>query len=131
MKEARILPELVGERFGLDPGNLKMMSTILAIDVTDFCSQKFYDNAGIAVVAYAELSGGEQQIHFKTLFKDAGLKAGLISTSYAYMKMDREPFQRLLKSLSILKDWGINTFELADLIFQHTPKGQTAVTLQL
>ena len=123
MRNARVLAELSGRVFGFDPENVGSIPIITAVDVTDFCSQNFLDNRHIAVVEYGRLSGGQEVLRFKTMFKDCGPNVFRASPPCAYGKKDKAEFQKFLKSshLFLLKDWGIDLAELVKLIFENSP----------
>jgi hypothetical protein len=122
MREAKIFPELVGKRFGSDPEKTTMIPVLAAVNVTDFCSQKFVNRADTAVIEYSKLSDGQETVHFKTLFKGSGFDSFVVSDPYMPKQVGKDGFARFLRSsqASFLEDWGVNVPELVELVFQHS-----------
>jgi|GEM_PF-4243675 len=137
MREIKILPNLIGRSFGLDPEGPGSILVSNAIDVSEFCSREFLAREDKAVIEFAKSPNGDSLLHLKTLFKNCGIGNFLVSEPYAYFKIGKEGFRKFLQSSSrsFLEIWGISSSELTELAFRAPPVSmvtdQVSATVEL
>src|SRR3990172_10441645 len=106
MREVKVLSELKGKIFGLKPETLGSIPVILAIEVTDFCSQDFVIKGNTAIIEFSSLDGDEL-LRLKTRFRGSGPNAGLSSIPCLYKAEEKDKLLKGLRYTSgqILDGW--------------------------
>jgi hypothetical protein len=122
MRSAKVIFQLNGSLFGLEPVGHGSISISKAVEVTDFCSINFVSNDCIALIEFGESKEKGEVFHFKTRFKNCGPTVSMVSQPFISVKMNRGEFRKFLESDSspIPKNWGISLSELVELFFQHS-----------